>query len=579
MTAAGVPAEELPSIVDLVVIGSGAAGLAAAVTAASKGLRVAVFEKHMHLGGTSAWSGGAMWIPSGLSKQPDPAAVKYLVHELGPAVFDAQRAKILAYLTRGPKMVTHFRNLKQAPLHFEVDPYAPDFHVSQGCRNGGRILRVKAFDGTRLDRLDRLRPPLPEFTMRGIGIESGKELNCFLKGFRSPVSAVYVFWRLIKRLIEWRVHGRSRRLVNGNALVASLLAAAENLGVKLFAERPVLRLVRVDAARVSGVVVRTPKGEREVLAKHGVVLACGGFPHDRARIPTHFPHAPTGVEHKSAAPPENTGDGLRLGESAGGRVERTRSAPAAWAPVSLMQRRDGSKAVYPHFIDRAKPGVIAVNRAGRRFCDESGSYHDFMVEWIKASPTGGPLEAWLICDRRFLWRYGLDLVKPFSLLPKSWWSSWSARSQWRVLRTGYLQVGRTIESLAKTCGIESAGLRETVETYNHSVPSDIAFGRGSTAYGLSQGDPTVRPNPCVAAIRRPLYFAVRLYPGSLGTLAGLETDEHARVLDAGNRHIPGLYACGNDMASIMRGHYPGPGITLGPAMVFAYRAAMAIAKN
>lgn len=605
--------------VDLLVVGSGAAGLACAVAAASRGLRVAVLDKHDQLGGTSAWSGGWMWIPgSGLPGESDPPpapaggaqpgdaeppengvpdARRYLRNELGPA-FTKQCEKIDAYLKVGPQMLKFFSDLHLAPLKFESDQATPDFHQTAGHHLGGRMVRVPAFDGRRLGRLiDLLRPPLPELTVAGLAIESGVELNHFLNATRSLVSLAYVVRRLIGLVWDLLVYGRSMRLVNGNALIASLLNAAtaierdvgremadakaksttererhwsgskasarfERIG--LFPQHPVQRLV-IEDDRVVGAWVATPVGERRVAADAGVVLACGGFPHDVQRIAELFAHAPTGYEHWSAAPPENTGDGLRLGEGAGGAVRRTAAAPAAWAPVSLLCRRDGSIATYPHFIDRAKPGLIAVDQHGLRFCDEAGSYFDFVAKWITASPSDGPLYAWLVCDRCFLWRYGLGAIKPANPLPL-----WA-------LRTGYLKVGFTIESLARTCGIESRGLQRTLDDYNRGVatnlePLDPKFGRGSTPYDRSQGDGKVRPNPCVAPIRAAPFFAIRLEPGSLGTLAGLDTDARARVLNRRGSPIPGLYACGNDMSAVMGGFYPTNGVTLGSAMTFGYIA-------
>lgn len=571
---------------DLIVVGSGVAGLAAAVTAANEGLRVAIFEKHSHLGGTSAWSGGWMWLPGArvagskrdiLASDDEREAAEYLHFDLGPAVFKLQRDKIEAYLSWCAPAVEYFSKLVDAPLHFTLDGATPDFHVQPGASKGGRMVRVSAFDGRRLGAsIEMLRRQLPEFTFFGLGIESGKELNHFLNVFRSPTSCLYVGRRLCGGLSDWLWHGRSMRLVNGNALVASLLNAALHIERKgtqspkngrlgLYASHPVHSLL-IENGQVHGVVVRAAAGLREVRSKQGVVLAAGGFPHDVERLRELVSHAPTGHEHHSAAPPENTGDGLRFGESAGGRVEPTGVAPAAWVPVSLMRRRDGSTATYPHFVDRAKPGLIAVDQAGRRFCNEAGSYHDVVAAWIAASPSNGPMRAWLVCDRCFLWRYGLGTVRPANPLPL-----WA-------LRTGYLKSGMTIESLARRCGIESRSLRATVNAFNEHVPKDPAFGRGQKPFDRSQGDPMVRPNPCVAPIVKAPFFAVRLQPGSLGTLAGLETDAQARVLNAKGQPISGLYACGNDMSAVMGGCYPSNGVTLGSAMIFGHMVGRHVAE-
>ena len=299
-----------------------------------------------------------------------------------------------------------------------------------------------------------------------------------------------------------------------------------------------------------------------VTARKGVVLACGGFPHDVARRKALFPHAPTGNEHFSPGPTGNTGDGLRLGESAGGHVNTSLPHAAAWVPVSQTTRKDGSNGVMPHFIDRAKPGVIAVTRAGKRFTNEGNSYHDFVQAMVAACNGEKEVSAYLICDHRTLRKYGLGCVAPFPL-PIG-----------RHLRTGYLLRGRTLSELAQKARIDAAALETTVTEYNRFAREgkDPVFGKGTKAYNRYQGDALHTPNPCVAPLEHGPYYALKLVVGDLGTYAGLQTDAHSRVLDASGKAIPGLYAVGNDICSIMGGNYPGAGITLGPALTFGYVA-------
>jgi hypothetical protein len=253
---------------------------------------------------------------------------------------------------------------------------------------------------------------------------------------------------------------------------------------------------------------------------------------------------------------------LRLGEAVGAVVETEMPAGAGWAPVSLVPRRDGSVGHFPHLVERAKPGLIAVTPAGARFVDEAGSYYDFMAALFAAMPDGAPVEAWLVCDHRFIRRYGLGhaMPAPLPLGPS--------------LRSGYLKRGRTIAELARACDVPEECLVATVETYNRDARDgrDPAFGRGATPYERAGGDPSQRPNPNVAPIVHAPFYAVKVLPGSLGTFAGLRTDAEARVLDARGMAIPGLYACGADMASVMGGRYPSGGITLGPAMTFGFIA-------
>jgi succinate dehydrogenase/fumarate reductase flavoprotein subunit len=312
------------------------------------------------------------------------------------------------------------------------------------------------------------------------------------------------------------------------------------------------------------VVVATRDGEVEMRATRGVVLACGGFPHDEARRRQLLPHAPSGREHWSAAPPGNTGDGLRLGEAAGGTVADDLADAAALAPVSRVPRADGTTAHFPHLIERGKPGLIAVTAGGRRFTNEADPYHDFMRGLFAALAPGQAAEAWLVCDHAFIRRYGLGAVKPAPL----------PLARWR--RNGYLQCAPTLDLLARACGIAPAALAATVRRYNEQAAAgrDADFGKGETPYNRMQGDAAAgRANPCMAPLERAPFYAVKIVPGSLGTFAGLRTDLDARVLDREGRAIGGLYAAGNDMASLMGGHYPSGGITLGPALTYGYIAA------
>lgn len=280
-----------------------------------------------------------------------------------------------------------------------------------------------------------------------------------------------------------------------------------------------------------------------------------------------FPHAPTGKEHYSPGPVGNTGDGLRLAESAGGRVEDTLPNAAAWVPVSITQRKDGSQGVMPHFIDRAKPGVIAVTRGGIRFANEANSYHDFVQEMVKVAKPDEEIAAFLICDHATLRKYGLGCVPPFPMRIS------------RHLETGYLKRGDTLAALAAAAGIDAKGLENTVSQFNALAAEgrDPAFGKGSRAYNRYQGDALHGPNPCIAPVERGPFYAIKLVIGDLGTYAGVKTDEFARATAADGRVIQGLYAVGNDMASIMGGNYPGAGITLGPALTFGYIAGRHIA--
>lgn len=560
MSRAGQPA--LPDACDLLVVGSGAGGLSAAVTAAWLGLHVVVVEKAPVLGGTTAWSGGWLWVPgnplalaAGIVEGAQ-APRDYLRHLLG-AQYDALR--IDAFLTHAPAMLQFYAD--HTALRFIDGNKMPDFHGrAPGAQTGGRSVCAAPFDGRLLGpHLGSLRRPLDLLSFLGMGIGGGADLRHFLRATRALDSFVYAAKRIARHLLDIPRHGRGTTLMGGNALVAALMKSALDRGVTLCASHEARQLV-VEDGRVVGARIGTPAGERMLRARRGVVLATGGFPHDVVRRKQLFAHAPTGHEHWSAAPLTNTGDGLRLGERVGARISVGANA-GAWAPVSLVPRADGSVTAFPHLVERGKPGLIAVMRDGRRFVDEAGDYHSFMQALLAQVPAGEPVQAWLVCDHRFQRRFGLGHSKPWPLPLHG------------ALQSGYLKRARTIEALAQACGIDAAGLAGTVADFNAVAADgrDPQFGRGGTPYDRLQGDAEhAGPNPCVAPLLQAPFYAVRIVPGSLGTFAGLAGNEHAQVLDEQGAPIAGLYAAGNDLASVMGGHYPSGGITLGPAMTFGY---------
>ena len=549
---------------DVLVVGSGAAGMSAAITAAHGGLKVLVAEKEPRFGGTTARSGGWLWIPGtslarawGIDESPEQART-YLRHEAGNS-FDA--ARVDAFLTAGPEAVDFFTS--QTALRFDMPLTFPDYHAeAPGGAQGGRSMVTRPFDAHELgDHIKDIGSPLPELTVFGMMLGSGKEIIHFMRATKSLTSALYVAKRLARHARDVLRHGRGMTLTNGNALAGRLAKSAFDRGIPLWLSSPVRELIMENGA-VRGAIVERDGRRFRVDARRGVVLACGGFPHDVERRKAMFPHAPSGREHWSPGPAGNTGDGLRLAESAGGRIEDGLPNAAAWVPVSLTTRADGSTGVMPHFIDRAKPGVIAVMRDGTRFANEGDSYHDFVQAMMQAAKPGEEIAAFLICDHRALRRYGLGCVPPFPL------------GIGRHLASGYLKRGAMLAELAAQCGIDPQGLQATVATFNVSAAEgrDPAFGKGSRAYNRYQGDALHGPNPCVAPIKDGPFYAIKLVIGDLGTYAGIRTDAHARALDASGQPIPGLYAAGNDMASIMGGNYPGAGITLGPALTFGYIA-------
>jgi succinate dehydrogenase/fumarate reductase flavoprotein subunit len=549
---------------DVLVAGSGCSGMSAAITAKHSGLDVLIVEKEPRFGGTTARSGGWLWIPGtslarawGINEGPDEART-YLLHEAGNS-FDA--ARVDAFLAAGPEAIDFFTS--KTAVRFDMPLTFPDYDAeAPGGKQGGRSMVARPFDGRELgDHIKDIGAPLPELTVFGIMLGSGKDIIHFMRATKSLTSAVYVAKRLSKHFLNVLRYGRGMTLTNGNALAGRLAKSAFDLKIPLWLSSPVRELIIENGAVRGAIVERNGKRVR-IFARRGVVLACGGFPHDIERRKAMFPHAPTGREHYSPGPTGNTGDGLRLAESVGGRVEDSLPNAAAWVPVSVTHRKDGSKGVMPHFIDRAKPGVIAVMRDGARFANEGNSYHAFVQQMMKAAKPGEEIAAWLVCDHRALRQYGLGAVPPFPM-PLG-----------QYLNSGYLIKGNTLEELASKAGIDAGGFVTTVAQFNNTAAEgrDPAYGKGSRAYNRYQGDANHGPNPCVAPIEQGPFYAIKMVIGDLGTYAGIRTDAQARALDAGGQVINGLYAAGNDMASIMGGNYPGAGITLGPALTFGYIA-------
>lgn len=522
--------------------------MACAAVAAAEGLRVQQLEHAAVVGGTTAISGGMVWVPGNALMQPPDhlqAARDYLAATVPPGL---DPVLLDTFVSRGGELLQHL----QARTGLQLQPVAryPDYEPDRpGATLGGRVLEAVPFDARVLGPdFARLRPPLPEFTAFGGMMIARADLPHFRRLTRSPASAWRVAQLLLRHARE-RLHApRGTTLVLGNALAARLLQAVLRLGVQLRTGCGV-RALWVEQGRVLGVQLHD--GQR-LRAARGVVLACGGLSHDpglRARC------VPAAAADSATVDTGAPASGAALALAAGAVLADHRHAQGLWVPVSRFRRADGSAGVFPHTVtDRGKPGLIAVDGRGRRFVNEALSYHAFGC----AQLDQGAVPAWLLCDRRFLWRYGLGLVRPFT------------RRLQRFIDSGYLSCGADWPALASAIGVPAAALAGTVQRFNAGAQrgEDPDFGRGGDAYQRHLGDADHGPNPCVAPLVQAPFFAVAVWPADLGMAAGLATDALGRVRQASGQVLPGLYACGNDMQSVMNGAYPGPGITLGPALVF-----------
>ena len=553
---------------DLLVIGAGAAGMTAALVGALEGLRVVLCEKSDMVGGTTATSAGTVWIPGSRQSEragvPDTiaAAKTYLAGILGN---DAGEERLLAYLASGPAVLDYLE--ARTSVIFTAPPVHPDYLNLPGAAIGGRALGAIAFDGSKLGAdFDRVRPPRREFMVLG-GMMVGKtDIAPLLRPFGSWSNLRHAVGLLVRHALDKLRFKRGTRLIMGNALVGRLLHDLRRSSVDIRYRTALKELVKI-GDEIAGAVLTTPAGEVALRARKGVVLATGGIGWSRELRERLLPET---ARRYSLSPELNTGDGILAGEHASGVIDSELNSPALWMPSSVMKQRDGHLSVFPHImLDRAKPGLLAVDRSGRRFVNEANSYHDFVQGMLQSNRAPSSVPSWLVCDRSFIVDYGVGLVHP------------RTRDLRRFIDADYLVEGRTIGELAAAIGVDADALARTVERYNHYAETGIdqEFGRGTSELNRFNGDPARKPNPCLRKIGPGPYYAVAVWPSDLAGSAGLRVDAEGRVLRSDGSVVKGLYAVGTDAASIFRGHYPGPGTMIGPAMVFAWRAAMQAAGH
>lgn len=549
---------------DVVVVGSGAGALLAAVRAADAGLSALVVEKAGLIGGTSATSGGGIWIPNnhdmaraGLSDSLEAAFTYVKTCARGMASDD----RILAYLETAPRMA---RYLEQIGVRYRSVPKYSDYYPTlPGAMPGGRTMDPADFDAAKIgvEALSELRNNNPGQLILGRMTMNAFEAHTLLS--RERLAKPKLIWLMLRYALDypWRSKTtRDRRMTGGQALVGGLFAALRERQVPYWLNSP-MRSLRIENGRVTGIVVEREGKEVVVGARKGVVLAAGGFERNQQMREQYLP-LPT--DHTwTATPPEcNTGDTIRAGAAAGASLHLMGHT---WgAPTLRVPGEDRNRAL---FVERSLPGCMVVNARGERFLNESCPYPEFQqAMFADHARIGGEIGAWIVFDAGFRRKYPLGPLGPGEAQPdhrlkKSWLGSVYFKDD-------------TLEGLARQIGVDPGGMAASAARMTEYARSgrDRDFGRGSDVFDRYYSDPSVKPNPNLAPIDTGPFYAIRLYPGEIGTKGGLLTDRDGCVLGETGQPIPGLYCTGNNSASVMGPAYPGAGATLGPAMTFSYRA-------
>ena len=546
---------EWDSSFDVVVVGSGAGGMTAALTARAAGASVVLVEKSARYGGSTALSGGGIWAPNNptlrrAGKGDDPADVLRYLHAVVGDRVPASRLEMFA--TAAP-LALEFLESQSPHLRFFWCRGYSDYHPEYpGGRPEGRSIEALPFDKRKLgtmeaDLLDTgIRGPAGLWITATDFHDLGQATRTWL-GKRALLRAA---GRVASNVVL-----RRRMATTGQALIARLRLALAEAGVEVWLQSPVTEVVRDGGSgRVTGVAVDRNGSVQRLQAGQGVILASGGFDHNPELRAKYL----GSVEHDwSMGAPTNTGDGIRFGEDLGAALDLMDDA--WWMPA--IEQPKGR--LFPLVSERSMPGSIIVNQAGRRFTNESAPYVNFIHDQLRfEQEQGGHVPAWFIMDDRARRRYQFAGIPPAMALPKSWYS------------IGTLQRAASIEELAGRIGVPADALAGTVSRFNEGARAgrDEDFKRGDSAYDRYYGDPTLT-NPCLNELVKPPFYAARLVPGDLGTKGGLLTDEQARVLREDGTVIEGLYAVGNTSASVMGNEYAGAGATIGPSLTFGWVAA------
>jgi len=562
------PLEEVNT--EFLVIGSGGGGMLAAVAAAERGLKSMVVESASLYGGTTAMSGGALWVPNnhlmaeaGVGDSQDDA-VTYLQHTLGD---DFSETFINTYLDQAPELVRFLTDTLGIPMR-SCTAY-PDYYSDvAGARSGGRAVECLPLDGKQLgvEEFRNLRRPHPQELVLGRLSVTTEEAHSVLFGGLKEQS--YIVKMLIGYMCDPAAvfrYGRSTRLTMGNALVAALRMEMIEREIPLWLNAPATKLV-IEGERVVGAEVERDGKRVLVRASRGVLIAAGGFAAKDGLRKKHQ-RTPASADW-TAASKDDRGDGISLGEGVNAQVKFLKDN--WWTPTMLVP---GEELAWLLVVEKGMPYSIMVNGNGERFVNEAAPYTDVVKGMYNDHVESGcTVPAYLIFDKNYRKLYPCGPVMPSIAMPDAVVP--------RRLKEGFLVKASTLDELATKLGIDGARLQATVEIHNGYAATgvDEDFYRGETASDQYYADPRVTPNPSLGPIGRPPFYAIRVWPGDLGTKGGLVTDKRARVLDTSGEVIEGLYASGNCAAHVMGGEYPGAGATIGPAMTFSFVAAKDVAS-
>ncbi|VVE70105.1 3-oxosteroid 1-dehydrogenase [Pandoraea captiosa] len=549
---------------DVIVVGSGAGAMLAACRAHDLGQSVLVVEKTNLYGGTSAVSGGGVWIPNNDHIARDggqDSAEDALMYLRAATKGEVSETKLRAYVAHAPEMLRYAE--ARTHVRYRANPFYADYYQAlPGAKLGYRSLDAEPFDGRRLgDDILKMRETSPTMLIFGRVTMSTSEAVTLLSrapGWRKCAVAVLGKYWLD---FPWRLRSRrDRRLNMGSALIGALRLSLMERNIPLWLNTALDSLVFEDN-RVAGITARRNGRTVKLHATRAVILATGGFESNQAMRERYLPK-PT-LAQWTGAPRCNTGDGIVAGMNVGAAVANMQHA--WWTPTIQVPGEEKPRGL---FSERALPGCLVVNRLGRRFANEAQDYLDFVLAMYEDhAKTGANLPAWMIFDARFRRKYNAGPLVSGSLMP-----DFLLPRRWRG--KVYFR-GETLEQLAAQIGVDAEGLRQSVERINAFAKTgvDLDFHKGSNAYDTFYGDHSVKPNPCLAPLEQGPFYALRLDAGDIGTKGGLQTDEFSRVLSEAGEPIPGLYATGNTSASVTGPSYPGAGATLGPAMTFGFIAA------